>query len=259
MNSDGVHGSPPTGRPAAERGGDPARGRLPLARVAQRDTHRLIPSRFPPVGILDTIAAPEDLALVIELEGWTNDRLSTELGVIFTIPPEEWVTGRPHATVVMAAFCHPHPSGGRFNDASRGAWYAGLSLGTALAESIFHRTQELAEIGVTDARVEMRQYLADFDADFHDVRRGPEFAALYDPDRYAPGQALARELLAQGSNGVIYRSVRDAGGQCLACFRPPLVLNVRPAAHFEFRWHGGPVPTVRELTAMGRGDETAGM
>jgi len=233
----------------------------PLARVAQRDTHRLIPSRYPPAGILDTIAAPEDLDLVIELEGWTNDRLSSELGVISTIPPAEWVTGRPHATIVMAAFCHPHPDGGRFNDASRGAWYAGLSLSTALAESIFHRAKELAEIGVTDARVEMRQYLADFDTEFHDVRTGPEFASLYDPDSYAPGQALARELLEQGCNGVIYRSVREAGGQCIACFRPPLVLNVRPAAHFELRWHGAPTPTVRELTgaAIGQGDEMAGM
>jgi hypothetical protein len=221
----------------------------PLARVAERDTHRLIPSRYPPIGILDTIAAPADLDLVIELEGWTNDRLSNELGVIFTIPPAEWVTGRPHATVVMAAFCHPHPEGGRFNDASRGAWYAGLSLETALKESIFHRAKELAEIGVTDARVELRQYLADFDADFHDVRAGLEFALLYHPESYAAGQALARELLEQGSNGIIYRSVRDAGGQCIACFRPALVLNVRPAAHFELRWHGGPVPSVRQLTA----------
>ena len=233
----------------------------PLARVAKRDTHRLIPSRYPPAGILDTIAAPEDLDLVIELEGWTNDRLSSELGVISTIPPAEWVTGRPHATIVMAAFCHPHPDSGRFNDASRGAWYAGLSLSTALAESIFHRAKELAEIGVTDARVEMRQYLADFDTEFHDVRTRPEFASLYDPDSYAPGQALARELLEQGCNGVIYRSVREAGGQCIACFRPPLVLNVRPAAHFELRWHGAPTPTVRELTgaAIGQGDEMAGM
>ncbi len=222
----------------------------PLVRVAERDTHRLIPSRFPPVGILDTIAAPQDLELMTELEGWTNDRLSTELGVIFTIPKEEWVTGRPHASVIMAAFCHPHPKGSRFNDASRGAWYAGFSLDTALAESLFHRTKELAEIGVTDARVEMRQYLADFDADFHDVRAGPEFAALHDPGSYASGQALARELLAHESNGAIYRSVRHADGQCIACLRPRLVLNVRPAAHFELRWAGGSAPMVRELASL---------
>ena len=36
-----------------------------------------------------------------------------------------------------------------------------------------------------------------------------------------------RELLNQGSAGVIYPSVRHRGGTCLACFRPALVVNVR--------------------------------
>ena len=30
-------------------------------------------------------------------------------------------------------------------------------------------------------------------------------------------------------------------------FRPPLVRNVRAGGHFEFRWDGGPEPTVRKL------------
>ncbi|HEV3395499.1 MAG TPA: hypothetical protein VG100_05105, partial [Xanthobacteraceae bacterium] len=54
----------------------------PLTRMRLKDTHRLIPSRYPPVGIFDAIAAPEDLEVVLELEGWTNDRVSAELGVI---------------------------------------------------------------------------------------------------------------------------------------------------------------------------------
>jgi hypothetical protein len=45
----------------------------------------------------------------------------------------------------------------------------------------------------------------------------------------------------------MFRSIRHPGGECLACYRPPLVLNVRPAAHLEYRWQGTPVPVVREL------------
>jgi hypothetical protein len=218
-----------------------------IVRVARTDTHRLIPSRFPPVGILDSIAGPDDLDAIVELEGWTNDRLSGELGLLPLIPRAEWVVGRPHATIVMAAFCHPHPEGGRFNDSARGAWYAAFDIETALDESIFHRTREFEEIGVWDARVEVRQYLAEFDADFHDVRPSPEFDACMDPDSYAASQQLARGLLAARSNGVVYRSVRRAGGECLACFRPALVLNVRPAAHFEYVWEGGRTPRVTQL------------
>src|SRR4029079_10065877 len=134
------------------------------------------------------------------------DRISTELGLLQRIPREEWVTGRPMATVVMAAFCHPRPGGGRFNGPDRGAWYAGTAIETAHAEVIYHRTRELTEIGVLETRVQMRLYLANFDAAFHDVRP-PGYEALHDPDSYLASQAFARELLESGSNGVIYRSV----------------------------------------------------
>jgi hypothetical protein len=222
----------------------------PLARVRLADTHRLIPSRYPPVGIFDAIAAPEDLELIIELEGWTNDRISAELGVIRAIPRAEWVVGRPLANVIMAAFCHPHPRGGRFNDADLGAWYAARSLDTAHAEIIHHRTLELEEIGVLDARVTMREYLADMDTGFHDIRSDDAaFAPLYDPDSYDASQAFARPLRAGGSNGVLYRSVRHAGGECVACFRPLLVANVRQAAHFAYRWSGTRVPAVTLLAS----------
>jgi hypothetical protein len=219
-----------------------------LVRAPLRDTHRLIPSRYPPVGILDTITSPDDLPAILELEGWTNDRVSLELGIIHSIPKSEWVVGKPNAIVIMAAFCHPRPEGSRFSDSDRGAWYAALSLDAALAETIFHRTKELAEIGVIDTRVEMRQYLADFDCAFHDVRPSPDFDALYDPVSYSAGQSFARTLFDAGSNGVRYWSVRCRGAECVACFRPPLVNNVRQGSHFEYLWDGSPTPSVRELT-----------
>ena len=100
-----------------------------------------------------------------------------------------------------------------------------------------------------ETRVQMRQYLADFAADFHDVRSDdPSFAKLHDPGSYEASQELGRQLLASGSNGIIYRSVRHSGGECLACFRPRLVSNVRQGAHFEYRWEGRREPTIQELT-----------
>lgn len=187
--------------------------------------------------------------MVIELESWTNDRVSTELGVLHRIPREEWVTGRPLSTVVMAAFCHPRPGGGRFSGPDRGAWYASLTLETAHAEVIYHRTAELAEIGVFETYVQERAYLADFNGRFHDIRaQTSAFGPFYSPADYTKSQQLGRELLDIGSNGVIYRSVRHDGGYCVACFRPKLVANIRQGDHFEYRWTGGPVPAVRKLT-----------
>jgi hypothetical protein len=220
----------------------------PLSRVRWTAASRVIPSRYPSVGVFDRIVSPEDLEALVELEAWTNDRLSAQLGLLHTIPPDEWVMGEPMATVVMAAFCHPAPGGGRFSGPDRGAWYAARRVETALAESIHRRTLELSEVGHFDTRVQMRLYHADFNAMFHDLRGHPRrYAAYYEADSYVASQQLARELLDDGSNGVVYDSVRHPDGECLACFRPPLVKKVRVAAHYEFRWEGTPEPRVRRL------------
>lgn len=219
-----------------------------LSVIRFTSTFRLIPSRYPSVGILDQVASPEDLDAIIELETWTNDRISTEIGTLHRLPKEEWVLGKPMASVVMAAFCHPHREGGRFNGPERGAWYAGRSINTSHAEVIYHRTKELEEIGVFDTFVQVRAYLADFSAAFVDIReRRAQFDKLYDPNSYVASQAFARRLLDAGANGVICRSVRDARGECIACFRPKLVRNVRIGQHFEYRWSGNRTPAIRRL------------
>jgi hypothetical protein len=221
---------------------------LTTTRVRLKDTCRLVPSLYPVTGILDAIADPQDLSHIFELESWTNDRVSSELGILHRISPEEWIVGRPMSTVVMAAFCHPRLGGSRFNGPDRGAWYAARELESAHAEAVYHRTAEIAEIGVFDTRVQMRLYRADFSASFHDIRANvPENAPFHDPASYTASQALARELLAEGSNGVVYRCVRRRGGQCIACFRPKLVANVRSEAHFEYRWEGTRTPSIRRL------------
>jgi hypothetical protein len=223
----------------------------PTTRVVRRGTHRLIPSRYPSVGILDAVATPADLEAVFELEGWTNDRISAESGLLHCIPKDEWVVGQPMATVVMASFCHPRPDGGRFNDGRRGAWYAAFALKTAHAEAVFHRSKELEEIGGWfDTFVQMADYLADFSAAFHDLR-DPRFDRYMSPNRYELAQQLARELLDQGSNGIVYPSVRDRGGHCVACFRPRLVGNVRSGGFYEYRWTGKRAPAIRKLQGAG--------
>jgi hypothetical protein len=214
--------------------------------VRWKATARLVPSRFPVAGLFDRVADAGDLDAVFELEGWTNDRISAELGIINCVSRDEWVVGQPMASVVMAAFCHPRPGGGRFSDERRGAWYAARTIETALVESIYQRTREVAEVGSYDTRMQMRLYVADFSARFHDIRASDD-AALYDPDDYSASQKFARDLLQAGSNGVVYRSVRHPPGQCVACFRPPLVRNVRVGGHYEYRWDGTPEPHVRKL------------
>jgi hypothetical protein len=221
---------------------------LPTHSVSWRGASRLIATRYPSVGLFERVASPDDLEAILELEAWTNDRISAELGVLTLLPRDEWVTGQTMASVVMAAYCHPRPGGGRFSTAKRGAWYAGRTVETALAESVYHRTRELVEVGHFETRMQMRLYRADFRGLFHDIRGARRRCpALYDADSYTVSQRTATELLESGSNGVVYDSVRHSGGECLACFRLRLVRNVRVAAHYEYVWDGTPEPRVRRI------------
>jgi RES domain-containing protein len=170
----------------------------------------------------------EDLDRLLELEGATNDRLLGEAGLLPGISVHEIVFGISNAHIVNAAFTHAQPMGSRFNLADRGAWYAAFALETSQAEVAFHKAQELQEINWQDEEmVTYADYLADFRADFHDIRGESEFAKCLDPGGYQSSQSLARELLKEGSPGIVYPSVRHKGGSCLACFRPALVTNVR--------------------------------
>ena len=151
----------------------------------------------------------------------------------------------PCAPIINAAYCHAHPLGSRFNGPDRGAWYAAFELGTAQAEVAFHKTVQLAEVGRFDDSITYDQYVADFSASFHDLRRGRSFRACLDPDSYVESQALAEALLEAQSLGVVYPSVRHDGGTCLACFRPALVTNVRRKKTYRFTWNGSPEPVIK--------------
>jgi hypothetical protein len=233
----------------------------PVTLVRQFDTHRLIPSRHLPHedSVLMAIARDEaQLAAIAALESATNDRLLAERQRLPGIGLEELVWAVPHAAVVNASFCHPHPLGSRFNGPHRGAWYSAFDLATAQAEVGFHKTVQLAEIGVFEDSVTYDDYLADFSAEFHDLRRAPAFKACLDPSSYVASQALAETLLDAGALGIVYPSVRHRGGTCLSCFRPALVSNVRRARTYRFRWRGSSKYSVSGQRAKGKGQRQDG-
>jgi RES domain-containing protein len=220
----------------------------PVTLVRQFDTHRLIASRHSAGGetVFVRIADDDDhLQAIFELDAATNDRLLAEHQRFPGIGVEELVFGVPCSHVVNAAFCHPHPLGCRFNGPGRGAWYAAVALETAQAEVAFHKSVELAETAWTEEEsITYDDYLADFSAQFHDLGRAQGYRARLDLRSYVSSQALAEHLLAAGSLGLVSPSVRHAGGTCIACFRPPLVTNVRRDATYRFAFNGSATPAV---------------
>jgi hypothetical protein len=220
----------------------------PVTLVREFDTHRLVLSRHLPQADSVLAAVSDDdahLQAIFELDTATNDRLLAGQQRLPGIGVEELVSAVPHAAVINAAFCHPHPLGSRFNGPERGAWYAALDIETSQAEVGFHKTVQLAEIGRFEDAVTYDDYTADFSAEFHDLRSAPpDIRSTLDPDTYVDSQALAERLLDAGSLGVVYPSVRHAGGTCIACFRPALVTNVSRRKTYRFTWNGTPDPVI---------------
>jgi len=210
----------------------------PLTALRQFDTCRLLPSRF--ADVEDSVLAPlaEDdahLRDLFDLDNATNARLRTQNGGASGISVDELVFGVPNFRIINAAYTYAHPQGSRFNDSRRGAWYCAFDADTALAEVIFHKTVEYAEINRFDDSVQYQCMLADFTAAFHDLRGQARYAACLAPDSYVDSQTL------------LYPSVRRPGGTNLACFRPALVGNVRKGAVYRLTWRGNPQPTVEVI------------
>jgi hypothetical protein len=217
---------------------------VPVRRVSWRPSYRLIPSRYPTVGLYDAIADPADLDVVFAIEALANPRIRDELGELTLVPREERLTG-PGATPVMAAFTHLNPEGSRFSDGTYGVYYAAHSLETAIAEVSHHRGVFLRRTSEPAIDVDMRLITASVEAELHDLldaegeaANTDRYASVLDPDDYGPSQVLGRRLRAQQSWGIRYPSVRHDGGECVGIFRPRALRHAKAAAHLALHWDG---------------------
>ncbi|HEV2487119.1 MAG TPA: RES family NAD+ phosphorylase [Terracidiphilus sp.] len=219
----------------------------PVRECSFPGAHRLIPSKHSTEGtVLAQLTDDErEVQELVELDGATNARLLGEEGLLPGIGVHELIYGVAYSQIVNASFTHAAPQGGRFNSNRRGAWYAGLERETSIAEVAFHKLEQLREIDWKFEEVSTcDDYLADFAAEFHDLRgASPGFRKYLKPspipECYRESQQLAAELLQCGSNGIVYPGVRRHGGTCIVCFRPVLVYHVRMAARLEFSLHVG--------------------
>jgi RES domain-containing protein len=226
--------------------------------VVSEATHRLIASRYPTVGAFDDLTTDRDeLEIAFLLESATNDRLAALSRRLRLLPKSEILQGAG-ATMVMAAFLHADEAGGRFTDGRLGAWYAALDVETAIAETVHHSSRRLRlSQGAFPSNIQMRELVAHIDCELADLRGlRTERADLYDPDDYGASRAFGIGLRwpreGAGANGVVYDSVRHAGGINVCIYRPSLIaLPVVQADHYEYRWDVRGVVSVLRLTNVG--------
>lgn len=218
----------------------------PLRRVNWKPCYRIIPSRFPPIQLFERVADPGDLEAVFAVEALTNTRIREEVGELQLVAPEDRVSGAG-SSWILAPFTHVSAPGGRFSTPEFGAYYASRKLETAIEETKYHRARFMAYTGEPPMEIDMRVLRANLSGRLHDVR-GLEHShpELYDGTDYTASQALARRLRAVNSWGILYDSVRHAGGECAAVLRPRALARCRQAQHLSYAWDGASITHVYE-------------
>lgn len=219
----------------------------PVSPVNWPDARRVISSRYPPVDLFEDIADPHDWELLAAAEARTNPRINESIGRLDVVPPERRVAGAG-ASYVMAPFVHASTDWpGRFHDGAFGAYYAAKTFETAVAETAYHKGAFFKSTNEAPGWLaQMRELIGAIDNSFHDLRSGRGFADCLDPDSYDASQELARMLRAGGSNGIVFPSVRDAGGECLGAFLPDVVGLPIQGRHLAYHYDGERIDLVRD-------------
>ena len=223
---------------------------LPVSTVKWESAVRIVRSIYPPIDLFEDIADPADWPLLLSAEQKTNPRLMENIGSLNLVPEGRRIGG-PGSTYLMAPFCHVSPDRkSRFSDGSFGVIYAGNVFEVALFETIHHherfmtRTREAP--GWTS---QFREIVLNIDAQLHDLRKpGADLLPALNPEDNGAGQALAAQLRAAGSDGIVYPSVRYAQGQCAALFYPDLASNAVQGRHLDYHWNGTRVDLYRNTS-----------
>ena len=216
--------------------------------ISDRGLVRLLPATYhKPPALRGLVDSDDELEILAEIEGMTSARLLAERGRNPHLDPRELAWRRRSRdlriygdTHVNAAFTYTRAGGNRFNSGQRGAWYCAWEAMVSVAEVAWHRTRELGFVGSFNDSARYVELLADFIGVFDDLTDEPDHAAL-NPNPvvgYPEGQSLAIRLQHGGSRGLIYPSVRAPAGNCLVCFQPNAIQNVRPGASWDLVWDG---------------------
>jgi hypothetical protein len=218
-----------------------------VAEVRWERAHRIISTIHPPVDLFEDIADPEDWDSIMAGETITNSRALENVGQLALVPAGRRVGG-PGASYVMAPFTHVNPAwAGRFHDGRQGAYYAANRFETAVAETMFHRANIYRATGEEPGWFsQYRELVGCLDAALHDLRNREHFAPELDPDSYSTSQALGRVLRLQGSDGVVYPSVRDTEGTCVAAFWPNVVSIPVQGRTLAYHFDGERIDFIRD-------------
>lgn len=128
--------------------------------------------------------------------------------------------------------------GSRFSDGSFRPLYVAEAQRTCQAEVLFHWGR-FFRAAQHPRGTPLRTLLLAIRVDserFLDVRAGHD--DLHDPESYRASQRFGLEAWMAGADGIVYRSVRDPGGTCVAAIRSEVAGIAQERGEVRFEWDG---------------------
>ncbi len=214
-------------------------------------TFRIIPSRFPPINFFEDLVDAALMEELFHIESLTNDRLRCEVGNLGLVQKSDRVSGKG-SSVIMASFTHISTAAPtRFSKGDFGVYYAAKTLETAIKETIYHREKFLSYTLEPACELTMRVYKSNkLLKTLVDLRRSdhPLYLQIHNPYFYTISQMIGCELQKANAWGMVYSSVRDTQGECVAILRPPAIpLPVTPVKHLKYVWNGQKIHHVYDI------------
>ena len=138
----------------------------------------------------------------------------------------------------MAAFTHAGFET-RFSDGSFGVYYAASSLETAIKETCFHRERFYGASNEKPCSISMREYLSTIRKPLLDITHN-RYEDFFNPDPsyYRTSQEFGKKINEEKHWGLLYPSVRNPNGLCMAIFRPPALTIPTQGSHLKYIWDG---------------------
>jgi hypothetical protein len=210
------------------------------------NAYRLIPSRFPPVGVYDGLIGRERQEEVVAIENLTNPRLRSLERM------QQGARPGPSADPKLqnwnlAPFAYGNPDGSTFFGEETPCLELALEQQTALAVSVSRRQSFLEATDEAPIGLDMRMLCTPVDGTFWDLRgMSIPWSDADRAKRYALGVQLPI-----GAQGILFRPPDRPTGTCLAVVSGDVLQRSQQTVHYRFVWDGRRISEVYAFDSEG--------
>lgn len=188
---------------------------------------------------------PADLTSILGVLSLTDAVMRDAAQSLASFSPAMRYRGTSTAAVMLPSLC---PRVSRFSSGRYGVLYGGDCADTAVAEVSHHHGRQLRAASAPGGTfVALTLWAFVVQGRPSDIRDGD--SAIYDADNYHPAQLLGQRLRDQGAAGVLYRSVRRHGGECVGMFVPSSVRTMEKRDDWRLVWNGSAISEVLRVAS----------